>query len=148
MVVNILTKPNKVQDLIDLISDDEEVYNIIQAIYIQETFSFPYNVCEKTRVDRNYPNLGHDFDNFKVGAKVAVGFQVNSKNFKASKKIDVVKAYSFRLLGVYLVDDLSNETMLTPEKWCPGDNEWMITLPQMKKTYTSMNPLEMMIDKS
>lgn len=79
---------------------------------------------------------------------MAVEFQVNSKNFKTSKKIDAVKAYLFYLLGVYLVDNPSNESISNPKKRCPGGNEWMIMPPQIKKTYISMNPLKSTINKS
>ena len=74
-------------------------------------------------IDRNYPNLGHDIDNFKARAKIAMKFQVNSRNFKARKKIDLVKRYLFRLLGLYLIGGPSNETMSTPKKWYLGDNK-------------------------
>ena len=98
-------------------------------------------------VDKDYSNLGHNVDNFKIGAKVAMEFQINSRNFKASKKIDAIKAHLFRLLGVYLVDNPSNETMSTPKKRHPGNNKWIITPLQIKKTFTSINPLESTIHK-
>lgn len=109
--------------MINLISNDKKVQDIVQAIHIQDTFLFTYNICEKVRVNGDYPNPGHDINNFKAGAKVAIEFQVNSRNFKANKKIDVMKAYLFYLLGVYLVDDLNSKTMSTPEKWDLKDNE-------------------------
>ena len=63
-------------------------------------------------VDGDYPNPGDDIHIFKARAKMAMEFQVNSRNFKASKKIDVMKVYLFYLLRVYLVDDLSNEAIV------------------------------------
>ena len=113
MIINISTKPDNVQDLIDLISDDKEVYKIVQIILIQDTFLFTYDVYEEVGVDGNYPNPGYDIDNFKTRAKVVVKFQVNSRNFKASKKIDIVKIYLFPFLVVYLVDDPNNKTIST-----------------------------------
>lgn len=83
-VVNILTKPNKVQDLIDLSLNNKEVYNIVQAIYIQDTFLFTYNICKEAKVDKDYPNLGYNINNFKARIEVVVEFQVNSRNFKGS----------------------------------------------------------------
>ena len=74
-------------------------------------------------MEENYLNPGHDIDDFKAGERVAVEFQVNSRNFKASKKTDTVKSYLFRLLGVYLVHDPSSKTMSTPEKHYLGDNK-------------------------
>lgn len=95
-----------------------------------------------TKIDADYPDPGHDMDNFRNGSKVAVEFQIVSQNFKASKKVDVVKAFSFQLLGVYLIDNPVQATVSTPEKRRRGEDEWMVTLPRTKKTITSMNPLE------
>lgn len=74
-------------------------------------------------MDRDYLNLNYGVDNFKTGAKVVVEFQVNSRNFKASKKIEPIKIYLFCFLGIYLIDNPSNKTMLTPKKRCPKDNK-------------------------
>lgn len=97
---------------------------------------------EKTGVKRDYLRPGHDVDNFKAIARVAIEFQINSQNFKATKKINTVKAYLFRLLGVYLVDELSKEAVLTLKKRRRGDNKWIITPPCIKKTCANINPLE------
>lgn len=99
-----------------MIIDNEEVHDIVQAIHIQDTFPFTYDVREAAGVEGDYPNPGHDVDDFKAGARVAVEFQLYSRNFKATKNIDAVKAYSFRLLGVYLIDDPSSENVSAPEK--------------------------------
>ena len=53
----------------------------------------------------DYPDPGHDVEDFRAGSAVAVEFQIHSRNFKATKKTDATKAYSFRLLGVYLIDE-------------------------------------------
>lgn len=47
---------------------------------------------------------------------IVLQFQIQSQNFKTSKKIDAIKAYFFKLLGMYFVDDLMYLTMLTLEK--------------------------------
>lgn len=115
---------------------------MVRAIHFQDTFPFTYDVRGSADVDSDYPDPGHDVDDFKSGATVAVEFQILSRNFKASKKVDAVKAYSFRLLGVYLVDDPMHSTMSTPEKRRRGEDEWMVTPLRTKRTITSRNPLE------
>lgn len=123
MVIKKSTKLNRVQDLIDLISNNKKVHNIVQVIHIYDIFLFTYNVYKEVGVDGNYPNPGYNVDNFKAIIKVVVEFQINSRNFKASKKIDVVKAYLFRLVEIYLVNNLSNKIISTSKKRCPKDNE-------------------------
>ena len=54
---------------------------------------------------------------------MAEEFQINSKNFKASKRIDTVKTNLFRLLEVYMVDNPSNETISISKKRHLGDNK-------------------------
>lgn len=66
-VVNLSTKPDKVQDMINLLTDDEEVHDIVQALHIQDTFPFTYDVREEVGVEGYYPNPGHDVDDFKAG---------------------------------------------------------------------------------
>ncbi len=141
-IVNFSTRPDKVEELIGLINGNEEVQDIVKTIYYQDTFSFKYDVRKTTNVDADYLNPGHDVDDFKNGLRVAIGFQIVSRNFKASKKVDVVKAFSFRLLGVYLINDSVQITVSTPEKRRGGQDECMVTPPRTKKTITSINPLE------
>lgn len=141
-IVNFSTRPDKVEELIGLISGNEKVQDIVKIIHYQDTFPFTYNVRKTTDMDADYPNPGHDVDDFKNGSKVAVEFQIMSRNFKASKKVDAVKAFFFRLLGVYLIDNPIQTTVSTPEKRRRGENEWMVMPPRTKKTITSINPLE------
>lgn len=141
-VVNFSTRLEKVQELIDLITTDKEIRDVVQAIHFQDTFPFTYDVRKSADVNGDSPDSGHDVDDFKAGAKVAVEFQLIFQNFKASKKIDAVKAYSFRLLGVYLIDEPNRSTISNPEKRRRGEDEWMVTPPRTKKTITSMNSLE------
>ncbi len=115
---------------------------MVRTIHFQDTFPFIYDVRESADVRSDFPDPGHDVDDFKGGATVAVEFQILLRNFKASKKIDAVKAYSFRLLGVYLVDDPIHSTMSMPNKRQRGEDKWMITPPRTKRTVTSENPLE------
>lgn len=137
-MVNFSTRPGKVQELIQLIGDDEEAQDIARAIHFQNTFPFTYDVRESAGVTSDFPDPGHEIDDFKSGATVAVEFQVLSRNFKTSKRVDTIKAYSFRLLGVYLVDDPMHSAMSTPDKRRRGDDEWMITPPRTNRTITRM----------
>ena len=43
-VINFLTRPNKIQEVIELISNDEEALNVVRTIHFQDTFLFTYNV--------------------------------------------------------------------------------------------------------
>lgn len=90
---------------------------MVRIIYFQDTFPFIYDVKGSADINSNYPDPRYNVDNFKSGATVAIEFQILLRNFKASKKVDVVKAYSFRLLGVYFIDDPMHSTISTPEKY-------------------------------
>lgn len=57
-------------------------------------------------INSNSLKLRYDIDNFKSGITVVVVFQILSYNFKTSKKVDTIKVYLFRLLEVYLINDL------------------------------------------
>ncbi len=142
LVINFSTRPDKVQKLIELISDDEEALNVVKTIHFQDTFPFTYNVRELANVSSEFPDSGHDVDNFKAGVTVAVEFQILLYNFKASKKVDAIKAYSFWLLRVYLIDNLMYSTISTPNKCQCGEDQWMVTLSWTRRTITSKNPLE------
>lgn len=43
-MINFLTRLQKIEELIELINDDEEVKDIITAIHLQDSFSFLCNV--------------------------------------------------------------------------------------------------------
>ncbi len=73
---------------------------------------------------------------------MTVEFQILLRNFKASKKVDAIKAYLFRLLRMYLVDDPMHSTMSTPNKRQRGEDELMVTPARTRRTITSKNPLE------
>lgn len=74
-------------------------------------------------MDKDYPNPGYDIDNIKAIAKVTVEFQVNSRNFKVSKKIDIVKTYLFHFLGLLSIDNSVKEVMSILKKQRLRDNE-------------------------
>ncbi len=122
-VVNFSTRLDKVEELIQLMSDDEEAWDVVRTIPFQDTFPFTYDIRESADLSSEFPHPRHDVDDFKGRVTVAVEFQILSRNFKASKKIDVVKAYLFWLLGVYLVDDPIHSTMSTPNKRQQGEDE-------------------------
>lgn len=141
-IVNFSMRPDKVKKLIELISRNEEVQDIVKTIHYQDIFPFTYNVRKTTNIDANYPNSSHDVNNFKNGSKVIVEFQIVSQNFKASKKIDAVKVFSFQLLGVYLIDNPIQTIVSIPKKRWWGEDEWMVMPLCTKKTITSINLLE------
>ncbi len=91
-MVNFSTRFDKVQELIELISDDKEALDVVKTIHFQDTFLFMYDVWESANVSSDFSDPGHDVDNFKMGATVVVEFQILSHNFKASKKVDAIKA--------------------------------------------------------
>ena len=116
LVVNFLIRPDKIQELIELIFNDKEALDVVRMIHFQDTFPFTYNVWESADISSDFLDPGHDVDDFKLGATMAIEFQIFSRNFKVSKKVDAVNAYLFRLLGVYLVDDPIHLTMSIPNK--------------------------------
>ena len=122
-MVNFSTRHDRVEELIQLIADDEETRDVVKTIYFQDIFPFTYDVWGLADVNSDYPGPGHDVNNFKSGATVAIKFQILLQNFKASKKVDAIKTYSFRLLEVYLVDDPVHSTISTPDKRQRGEDE-------------------------
>lgn len=103
---------------------------------------FIYNVHNLAKIKGEYPDRGHDVDNFKAEAMVAMKFQLVLKNFKASKKIDAMEVYFFFLLRVYLIENLVLLTISMPEKKCQKNNRWIVTLLKTKKIIISMNLLK------
>lgn len=87
MVVNFSTRSDKVEELIQLIGNDKEAQDLVKTIYFQDSFLFTYDVRGSADVNSNYPNPGHNVNDFKSGATVAVEFQIILRNFKASKKL-------------------------------------------------------------
>ena len=53
------------------------------------------DVWELVDISSNFPDSRHNIDNFKTRATIAIESQVLLQNFKAFKKIDVVKTYLF-----------------------------------------------------
>lgn len=49
-MINFLTKPEKIEELIGLINGDKEVKNVVIAIYLQDGFSFPCNIRKLAQV--------------------------------------------------------------------------------------------------
>ncbi len=47
----------------------------------------------------DFPNPGHNIDNFKVEAIIAIKFQILLLNFKTSKKIDTMRTYLFCIMS-------------------------------------------------
>lgn len=76
---------------------------MVKNIHFLDTFPFSYDVCKSVNINANFPKPGYNIDDFKAGAIVVVEFYILLRNFKASNKVDVIKAYSFWLLEVYLI---------------------------------------------
>lgn len=115
MVINFLTRSEKIQELIKLITGDKEVKDIVTAIFLQDSSLFIYNVLNSAKVEDDFPDPEYNVDDVKVRATAAVEFQLVLRNFKTSKKINIMKAYLFRSLGVYLIDDLALSSMSMPK---------------------------------
>ena len=141
-LVNFSIRPDRVEELIQLIADDEEARDVVKTIYFQDIFPFTYDMWGLADINSNYSDPRYNVNDFKSGAIVAIEFQILSQNFKASKKVDAIKAYSFRLLEVFLVDDPMHSIILTLNKRRHGEDEWIVTSPQTKRTITSKNLLE------
>ena len=88
-------RPDKVQEFIKLIFNDKKVLDVIKILHFQNIFLFMYDIWELANVSSDFPNPGYNVDDFKARTIVAVEFQILLRNFKASKKVDIVKAYLF-----------------------------------------------------
>lgn len=89
---------------------------MVRTIYWQDTILFIYDIWKSADVNSNFPNPKHEVNDFKSGKTVVLEFQILLHNFKASKKVDIVKAYLFRLLEIYFIDDSTQSTMLILDK--------------------------------
>lgn len=58
-VINLSTRPEKVQEFIDLITDNEKSNDMVQAIHFQDTFPWTYNIRDEARVEGDNPSRGH-----------------------------------------------------------------------------------------
>lgn len=57
-----------------LITSDKEVKDIVTTIHLQDSFPFIYNIRKSAKVKSDYLDPGHNIDNFKAEATVAVEF--------------------------------------------------------------------------
>ena len=141
-VVNFSTRPDKVEKLIQHIVNDKEDRNVVRIIYWREILSIIYDVWKSADVNNDFSNLRHIVNDFYLGMIVAVEFQILSCNFKAFKKVDNIKTYSFRLLEIYLVNDLMQSIMFILNKCQRRNNKWMVRPSCTRKTKTRMNLLK------
>lgn len=70
-MLNFSTRPDKVEELIQLIAGDEEARDVVRTIDFQDTFSFTYDVRRSADVNTDYLDPGHDVDDFRSDATVA-----------------------------------------------------------------------------
>lgn len=94
-----------------MILDNKEISNIIQAIYIENTFFFTYDIYKKAKIKKNFFSLGYNINNFMIEAKIVIEFQVNFKDFKACKYIVGIKAYLLYYLKMYFLNNLNSEIL-------------------------------------
>ena len=73
-MVNFSTRPDKVQEFIELISNDKKALDVIKTIHFQDIFPFTYDVRELANVSSDFPNLGHNVDDYELGTTVAIKF--------------------------------------------------------------------------
>lgn len=53
------------------------------------------------KVKGDYLDLRHDVDDFKAEVRVVVEFQLVLRNFKVSKRVDVVKVYFLTVRSLF-----------------------------------------------
>lgn len=115
---------------------------MVRTIYWQDIFLFTYEVWKSADVNTDFPDPRYNVNNFMSGATVVVEFQIMLCKLKTCNKVDIIKTYLFRLLGIYLVDDPMQSIILIPDKYQYRKDKWIVTLPCTKRTKTSINPLE------
>ena len=49
-MINFLMRPEKVEEFIELINSDKEVKDVVTAIYLQDNFSSPCDICKLAQV--------------------------------------------------------------------------------------------------
>lgn len=84
-------------------------------------FLFTYDVLRNwSNIDANYLDHKYNIDKFKKVLKIAVEFQILSKNFRTCKKIEIIKVYSFCLLRIYPIQNPVQALTFTPKKQQQG----------------------------
>ena len=73
-VISFSTRPENISELIELIIDNKEVRDIIQAIYIQDIFPFTYSMYKFGNIKDNYLDPGQNVNDFKAGVRVVIEF--------------------------------------------------------------------------
>lgn len=89
-MVNFIRRPNRIQKLRQLISHDNKALDIVRTMYFQDTFLFTYDVWELANVSNDFLEPGYDIDDLKTELTVVVEFQILTRNFKTSKKFNIV----------------------------------------------------------
>lgn len=78
LVVTFSKRPDKVEELIQLIANAEKARDVIRTIHFQDIFSFIYDVKGLADVNSNYLVLEYNINDFKSSATVAIEFQILS----------------------------------------------------------------------
>lgn len=116
------------------------------SAYKNRTFFFLYDV--RTTDSGKFPDPGLcDVSNFRPETKVAVEYQIHSCNFKI-KEQERNLGYSFKLTGLYKLQDIKILPTSIPEKRRKDANEFIATPPRTKNTRSVLNLLEWIVDRN
>lgn len=125
--------------LIELIAENEEVQDVVKAIHYQDTFPFTYDVRKSANMDADYPDPGHDVDDFKNESKVAIEFQVLSRKLQSFQKSRCRKGILFPTIRS-ISDRRSRSVNDVKARQTSTRRGRVVTPPRTKRTIMSMNP--------
>ena len=144
-VISVSARPDFVQSRIDLMPDNDSK---AKTVHMYENNIFPFIYDVKNTTPGEFPDPGLcDVSNFRPETKVAVELQVHSRNFKIKGKEKNI-GYSFKLIGLYKLQEVKILPPSTPEKRRKEANEFIATPPRTKTTRSGLNPLEWKVNKN
>ena len=140
-VISVSANPEFVHSRINFMSeDDNKAKAKALSVYEDSTFLFIYDV--RTTDPGKFPDPGVcDVSTFWPETKVAVELQIHSRNFKTRGQ-ERNLGYSFKLIGLYKLQDVKILPPSTPEKREKEANKFIATPPRIKNTRSALNPLE------
>lgn len=74
LIIKFLIRLKKVQKLIYLIINYENIKNIVSSIYYQNNFLFIYNIYKFIEIKKDYLKLKYNINHFKVKVKAVIEF--------------------------------------------------------------------------
>ena len=142
-VIFVSAKPDFVESMINIMQDDSNKAAVM-TILEDKTFLFVYDV--RNTAPGKFPDPSQfDVSGFRQDNNVAVEMQIYFRKFKSKCGNGPGQGYSFRLVGIYKLEDVQLPPVSTPEKRCQGANEWIATPPRTKKTCAALSPLEWIV---